>query len=684
MFFPPLANFDSHHTMMKTNCRWLWLALAALHILPPSNGLHQRQTQASTTYDTIDGRSCYRSIEGMNQFMRDLAAKHPNLVTMETIGESYIKKNGGNNNNNGNLSPGYDIYALNITDANSVRQSSEKGKLLITSGIHAREYTPTELLGRFIELLVDGYNENDAQITSILQHNEIHTIVHVNPDGRYMAENSPDTYWRKNMNPTGGCKNDGLYGVDINRNFDFLWGDEVGSSSDSCSDEYHGSGTNSEPETQAVVNYANRIFPESQRRSDPEGQMNDPLGDDIMGMYLDIHSTGEFIYYPWGHRNDRSPDDDAFQAIARKMSYYNGYNLWASGYDFLYPVSGDSSDYMYAIMGVSSMGLELGFNFYEDCDTFETSILPSNLDVLLYSASIAGKPFSLAKGPDVLDVVVDYDVDGEIIVTAEVSDGVMVNSLDGEADHQTGAQVIVKVVLCVDVHPDDFRDGDLAWEMSPLDGAFDNSAEIVELSLSTSELSSGRHTLHVQATDSGGYRGPVKSLYIEVEKTVTNAPSKYPTSAPTTVFPTTTSPTTASPTTFRPTKTSPTPNLTPLLTTAEPSRNPTTTTSSSPNATPSQPPTVPTPTAFPNTTSSPTSVNLPTADQTRVPTITSLPSNTPTKSSSPSSINFPTATNVSLQSAKTDDSSTYSSSSFAIRLRLMMTTTFALTCWMQS
>jgi len=251
----------------------------------------QRQTQTTTTtYDTINERSCYRSIEGMNQFMRDLAANHPNLVTMETIGESYIKKSGGNNNNNGDdLPPGYDIYALNITDANSIRQSSEKGKLLITSGIHAREYTPTELLARFIERLVDGYNTNDAQITSILQHTEIHTIVHVNPDGRYMAENFPNTYWRKNMNPTGGCNNDGFYGVDLNRNFDFLWGDEFGASSDPCLDEYHGTKPNSEPETQALVSYATRVFPESQRRSDPEKQMNEPLGDDIMGMYIDIH-----------------------------------------------------------------------------------------------------------------------------------------------------------------------------------------------------------------------------------------------------------------------------------------------------------------------------------------------------------------------------------------------------------
>lgn len=621
--------------------------------------------------------------------MMDLAASYPDLVTMETIGESYMKKKnkGITDNTTTNLSPGYDIYALNITAAARHRQSSssEKGKLLLTSGMHAREYTPTELVARFIELLIDGYNNHDAQITSILHHTEIHTIIHVNPDGRYMAENFPETYWRKNLNPTG-CNMDGFYGVDINRNFDFLWGDEFGASSDPCSDEYHGTEPNSEVETQAVIEYAKKVFPESQRRSDPKKQMNEALGDDIMGMYIDIHSTGEYIYYPWGHRDEVSPDDDSYSAIARKMSYLNGYDLWASGYDFLYPVSGDASDYMYAIMGVASMGLELGFSFYEDCDTFENDILPSNLPVLLYAASIAGRPFSLAKGPDVLDVIVDYnDIDGEIIVTAEVSDVVMVNSLNGESDHKNGGQDIVKVVLYLDVHPDDVKNGDLTWEMSPLDGEFDSSEEIVEISLSTTEISPGRHSLHVQAMDVDGYLGPVKSVSIGVEKEETILPSKYPTPALITALPTITSqspnPTTlqlsgnlsTTPPSFNPSQ--------PSITTPEPSRNLITTWNPSTNPSQSPPLTTPSPTVLPGTTSALSTANIP---------ITSIPSNTPIDDSSLLSTNSPTASrtsnNDSLQPTPTmaDDIRirTNSSVSAVVSCLRLMTTTCALSFWM--
>jgi len=409
-------------------------------------------------------------------------------------------------------------------------------------------------------------------------------------------------------------------------------------------------------------------------------------------MYVDIHSTGEYIYYPWGHRDQTSPDDDAYQAIARKMSYYNEYDLWASGFDFVYPVSGDSSDYMYAVMGVSSMGLELGFNFYESCDTFEKDILPSNLDVLLYAASIAGRPFSLAKGPDVLDVIV-VKVDGELIVTAEVSDGVMVNSLNGEPDHLTGDQDIVKVVVYLDVHPDDFQEGELSWEMSPLDGEFDSSEEVVEVSLSMRDLSAGRHVLHVQAIDFDGYLGPVKSVSIEVEKEETNSPSNYPTSAPLiTALPTSTSQSpnpTISPTL---TTTEPIGNLTEAAppskpnTTLEPSSHPTTT---SPSPNPSQSPslTTPSPTLHPKITSFPTTLSTATTP------ITSIPSNTPTNVVSSSlslSTDFPTAgqtvpINVSSQPTTTeaeDIRNKNSSSAVVSGLRLMMMSACVLTSWM--
>jgi hypothetical protein len=225
--------------------------------------------------------------------------------------------------------------------------------------------------------------------------------------------------------------------------------------------------------------------------------------------------------------------------------------------------------------------------------------LPNNLPALLYAASIASKPLSLAKGPDVLDVVVDYsDNGGDILVTAEVSEGIMVNSLNGEADHVTGDQDIFQFTIYFDVFPDDFIDGELKWEMSPIDGDFDGGEEVVDVTISTGSLPSGSHILHLQAMDSSGYLGPVKSVSIQIEKEETNTP----TSAPITALPTPS-----------PTTNSPTLNPTPSPTTPEPSGNPTT---ASPSPNPTQAPMV-----------SPVSTPLPKPAF----TATMSPSNTATK-----------------------------------------------------
>eukprot|EP00984_Skeletonema_dohrnii_P009198 scaffold3511_cov144-Skeletonema_dohrnii-CCMP3373.AAC.7 len=100
-------------------------------------------------YEKISGRECFRSLNGMMQSMKDLAAKYPHLMTINTIGESYIKKYGPSGINitkydvTYELPPGgYDILAFNITASNSTRQSLDKGKMLIASRVHAREWAP--------------------------------------------------------------------------------------------------------------------------------------------------------------------------------------------------------------------------------------------------------------------------------------------------------------------------------------------------------------------------------------------------------------------------------------------------------------------------------------------------------------------------------------------------------------
>lgn len=274
-----------------------------------------------------------------------------------------------------------------------------------------------------------------------------------------------------------------------------------------------------------MVNYARALFPESQRKNDPESEKDVPLGDDIMGMYVDIHAEGGYVYYPWGHEDLMSPDDDALQALGRKIASFNDYKLWAPGSpDFLYPAAGDSSDYAYGVLGVASFGLELGKAHYEDCDLFEGTILPTNRDALIYAAKLATKPFSLVKGPDIIDLNIEIDSDDVMTLIAVASDSQMVNGL-----HSTGDQDVTKVQLYVDVHPDDYADGDVTFEMTSGEISGFQTSFLLESNLPSS-VGSGRHMLFAQAVDSDGSLGPVKSVFFDVDRVV--ADSESPTQSP--------------------------------------------------------------------------------------------------------------------------------------------------------
>jgi murein tripeptide amidase MpaA len=105
-----------------------------------------------------------------------------------------------------------------------------------------------------------------------------------NPDGRQFSQSS-DPQWRKNRRRnTGGC-----IGVDINRNFDFLWDhltkfapdSRVRTSADPCDPEvYRGPSPASEPETQNVVWLLD---------SDPR-----------IRWHVDVHSAVPIILHSWG------------------------------------------------------------------------------------------------------------------------------------------------------------------------------------------------------------------------------------------------------------------------------------------------------------------------------------------------------------------------------------------------
>jgi carboxypeptidase A1 len=69
-----------------------------------------------------------------------------------------------------------------------------------------------------IDTLLDGYGKNN-RITTMLDTFEVFVAPLLNPDG-YEFSRASNRYWRKNRRSNGK----GVYGVDLNRNWDINWG----------------------------------------------------------------------------------------------------------------------------------------------------------------------------------------------------------------------------------------------------------------------------------------------------------------------------------------------------------------------------------------------------------------------------------------------------------------------------
>ena len=177
------------------------------------------------------------------------------------------------------------IRAVRIGD----RSRPSRPGILVIAGAHAREVmNPDMLLMLGLKLckavtdrtgLTFGSKTYDAAtLKALTEQADLYFLPLVNPDGRAFVQSpTGNPMWRKNRNPNSGLPGKG---VDLNRNYDFLWSSGIGTSSDSTADIYKGNGPFSEPETRNV-------------RAILDEYPN-------IRLLLDVHSYSELVLYPWG------------------------------------------------------------------------------------------------------------------------------------------------------------------------------------------------------------------------------------------------------------------------------------------------------------------------------------------------------------------------------------------------
>ncbi|GAB0095518.1 carboxypeptidase B [Sergentomyia squamirostris] len=267
----------------------------------------QMERRAWSLMNRASGRASnftyYWQTPEINEYLRNLAAAHPNLVTLDLAGTSY---------------QGREIYVLRIS---STGFDGTKPKVFIDATIHAREWIAPMAALYLIEQMV----LHPDQYPDLLSCDWI-IIPVANPDG-YQFSHDSNRMWRKTRSPNPGST---CIGTDGNRNYRYRWG-FAGISTNPCSDVFLGSAPHSEVEVQAVSNELTK----------------EAAG---VKLYLSYHSFGDWLLFPWGY--DRVYHDNHAQlqalgdTVADEIYRVHGrrYTVGNSAI-LLYPAAGASDDY---------------------------------------------------------------------------------------------------------------------------------------------------------------------------------------------------------------------------------------------------------------------------------------------------------------------------------------------------
>ena len=404
----------------------------------------------------------YLNNDAANTAIQNLATTFPSICSLITLPFTTIP---GNKTS----------YALKLgAGANGSREV-----FLMTGCHHAREWGSCEVLINLATDLLQAYSGNTgltyggksftaAQIQTLL--NTLHLVVFpiVNPDGR-LESMTGDALWRKNRNPAnnGGSSNPACIGIDLNRNYDFLFDRSkfAPSSSVSVSDNpchyelYHGPSAFSEVETQNV-RWLMDSFPTTRwfvdvhsfsedmlyawsadqtQTTDPSQNFQNPAFDGMRGLYNDAY--GEFML-----SDDLAISQQLANRFNADLNLVRGHNYLVEQSVGLYPTSGCCTDYAFSRHIV---------------DPSKSKIYAFTVE---WGRNVGNEQLSFQPlWPEMANII--QEVDAGLIgmcISAPCADGLAVVSLetpvlnfnDIPAGVQTSRAVVFSVETCASVHFD--------------------------------------------------------------------------------------------------------------------------------------------------------------------------------------------------------------------------------------
>jgi murein tripeptide amidase MpaA len=234
----------------------------------------------------------YLNVEEVEAAVVALAAAHPNLAEAFLLPETTHQ--------------GRTSHALRV----GLHRDGSRPGLLVLGGLHAREWGSCEIALHFAASLLrafasgtglawGGFGASAARVREILEGLDLFLFPLANPDGRHHSQ-TRNAMWRKNRRPVGS-----RVGVDLNRNFNFLWNhkklfapecvDLVATSARPRDETYRGTAPFSEAETRNV-----RWLLDQHPH---------------IRCFVDLHAYGELVMHSWG--------DDENQVQDPSMNFLN-------------------------------------------------------------------------------------------------------------------------------------------------------------------------------------------------------------------------------------------------------------------------------------------------------------------------------------------------------------------------
>jgi murein tripeptide amidase MpaA len=335
------------------------LALAALLVLGGSLG----SAAGASATEFPKGFEGFHSYTELSSEIAQVAADHPDIVSLFSIGQSY---------------KGRQLWAVKVSD--NVTVDEPEPEVLFDGTHHSDEHMGVEMTLHIFHWLVDGYGTN-TRITNIVNTREIYIVFLVNPDGaEYDISGGKFHLWRKNRQPTSGTT---AIGTDLNRNYGYHWGLGGRTSANPRAITYHGPRPFSAPETRAMRDFlASRVVDGRQQ----------------IRAAISFHELGRLVMWPYGYTLANVPpdmtvqDQAALARIGRHMAKTNGYRPEQAS--DLYVTKGATKDYEYGLYRIFAYTFELSIKDYPD-DSKIASETGRNKEAVLYLMERAGCPYAV-------------------------------------------------------------------------------------------------------------------------------------------------------------------------------------------------------------------------------------------------------------------------------------------------